>query len=86
MVKFVPQTIAKVQRDFANGLSPVALVEECLSRIEDSDGTYNAMIFVGHRDALDDARLVEAEFASGKRRGSLHGIPIAVKDVIDVRG
>ncbi|WP_245422522.1 amidase [Rhizobium sp. AG855] len=44
------------------------------------------MIFVGREEALDEARRMEAELRSGRSRGPLHGIPIAVKDVIDVKG
>jgi len=44
------------------------------------------MILVKAEEALASARIAEAEILSGRRRGPLHGIPIAVKDVIDVRG
>jgi aspartyl-tRNA(Asn)/glutamyl-tRNA(Gln) amidotransferase subunit A len=86
MAEFGPQSIATIQSGFDNGMSPVALVEECLQRIQQSNAEYKAMIFVGDQEALDDARRAETELRSGKRRGALHGIPIAVKDVIDVRG
>jgi aspartyl-tRNA(Asn)/glutamyl-tRNA(Gln) amidotransferase subunit A len=42
------------------------------------------MIFVGREGALDDARQAEVELRSGRKRSGVHGIPIAVKDVIDV--
>lgn len=86
MARLGPPTIAAIQRDFADGMSPVALVEACLGRIEESNASYNAMLFVGRDKALDDARQAETELRSGKRRSALHGIPIAVKDVIDVAG
>ena len=81
MAEFVPQTIAELQRNFAEGLSPVTVVETCLARMGKSDSLYNAMIFVGRQQALEDARQAEAELRAGKRRGSLHGVPVAVKDV-----
>ncbi len=84
MAKFEPPTIASVQRDFAHGMSPVTVVEECLKRIEAHNDQYRAMIFVDRESALEDAKQAEAELRSGQQRGPLHGIPIAVKDVIDV--
>ena len=81
-----PPTIAAIQRDFAEGMSPVALVEACLERIEKNNASYNAMLFVAREQALDDARQAEMELRSGKRRSAVHGIPVAVKDVIDVAG
>ncbi len=86
MTDHTPRSIARIRRDFADGLSPVAFVEGCFARIERGNDACKAMIFVGRDEALDDARLMEAELRSGRSRGPLHGIPIAVKDVIDVKG
>lgn len=86
MAESLPRTIADVSEAFERGLSPVALLQGCLDRIEDSNAIYNAMIFVGHRGALEDARRAEVELLRGERRGPLHGVPIAIKDVIEVRG
>jgi len=86
MPNAVRQTIAQLQRRFSAGLSPVAVVEECLARIDERNGEIRALVHVAHTEALDDARLAEAAMRSGKRVGPLHGIPIAVKDVIDVKG
>jgi aspartyl-tRNA(Asn)/glutamyl-tRNA(Gln) amidotransferase subunit A len=86
MPRFVPQSIARTQSDLAAGKSSVSLVEECLQRIAESNNRLRAMIFVGKEEALDSARRIDAEIRSGKQRGRLHGVPIAVKDVIDVRG
>lgn len=86
MSKFTPRTLGAIQQKFDGGLSPITLVEECLGRIEDGNDACNAMIFVGREQALDAARLAETELRAGRRRGQLHGIPIALKDVIDVEG
>jgi aspartyl-tRNA(Asn)/glutamyl-tRNA(Gln) amidotransferase subunit A len=86
MAEFVPRTIAKLQRDFAEGLSPVDVIETCLARIEKDNPLNRAMIFVAHEQALEEARRAEIELRADKRRGPLHGVPMAVKDVIDVRG
>ena len=57
MAEFVPRTIAKLQRDFAEGLSPVDVIEACLARIERDNPVHRAMIFVARKQALRDARL-----------------------------
>ena len=86
MTSFVHRPIAELQMQFASGRSPVSLVEDCLRRIEESNAEYRAMIYVGQQEALADARQAEGELRSGRRRSALHGIPIVVKDVIDVCG
>lgn len=66
-------------------LSPVDLVRGCLARIE-ARHELNAFITVMAASALADAAAAEREIASGRYRGPLHGIPVSVKDLIDVRG
>jgi aspartyl-tRNA(Asn)/glutamyl-tRNA(Gln) amidotransferase subunit A len=69
----------------ARTLSPVDLVRACLTRI-DPRRDLNAFITVMAEDALDAARRAEQEIAAGGYRGALHGIPISLKDLIDVAG
>ena len=59
-------------------ISPVELTEAVLGRISELDGELNAYVTVLADRALEDARAAEKEIASGKRRGTLHGIPIAL--------
>jgi aspartyl-tRNA(Asn)/glutamyl-tRNA(Gln) amidotransferase subunit A len=66
--------------------SPVELAEACLARIEQYDRSINAFITVTGEQALAAAREMEAELKRGRRRGPLHGIPIALKDNIDTAG
>ena len=66
-------------------LSPVDVVQGCLARIE-ARRELNAFISVLADTALDDARQAEDEIMSGRYRGPLHGIPISVKDLVDVAG
>jgi aspartyl-tRNA(Asn)/glutamyl-tRNA(Gln) amidotransferase subunit A len=66
-------------------LSPVEIVQRCLTQI-DARHALNAFITRRDQAAVDEARALEAELASGTYRGPLHGIPIAVKDLIDVAG
>lgn len=69
----------------AREVSPVALVEECLARV-DAGAALGAFTFVARDRAAGDARGAEAELAEGRWRGPLHGVPFAVADVVDARG
>lgn len=69
----------------ARTLSPVDLVDACLARI-DARRELNAFITVLAERAREDARRAEADIAAGRHRGPLHGIPISVKDLVDVEG
>jgi aspartyl-tRNA(Asn)/glutamyl-tRNA(Gln) amidotransferase subunit A len=66
-------------------VSPVELTTASLARIDRLNPTLNAFITVMHEQALADARAAEREVARG-RRGPLHGIPIALKDLFDTAG
>jgi len=57
-----------------------------LNRIDKYNPSINAFITVTRDQALATAREMEAEQKSGKLRGPLHGIPIALKDNIDTAG
>ncbi len=70
----------------ARALSPVDLTEAYLDRIERHNPLINAYVTVTADRARDDARAAEAEISSGRYRGPLHGIPIALKDLYDTRG
>ena len=62
------------------------VVERCLARIDELQPRLNAFIRVLHEDALRQADALDRELASGRDRGPLHGVPIAVKDLIDISG
>ena len=66
--------------------SSVALVEEALARIEALDGRVGAFVTVLAERARAEAAERDAERAAGRVRGPLHGMPVAVKDLIDVAG
>jgi aspartyl-tRNA(Asn)/glutamyl-tRNA(Gln) amidotransferase subunit A len=70
----------------AGHLSPVELTEALLRRIERLDPTLHAFIRVDGEAAMAAARAAEAEIASGHVRGPLHGVPVGIKDIIDVAG
>ena len=63
-----------------------ALVDECLATIADRDPALNAFIAVLPDDARRQARVLDGELARGIDRGPLHGIPISLKDIIDLAG
>jgi aspartyl-tRNA(Asn)/glutamyl-tRNA(Gln) amidotransferase subunit A len=80
-------TIAEAGRRFRAGtLQPAALVEALLARIDVLDGRIDAWVAVWREEALAAARAAGAELAAGRDRGTLHGIPIGLKDLIDVAG
>jgi len=66
--------------------SPVDLTRACLERIETLDPKLNAFVTVTAESALAAARAAEGEIARSGSRGPLHGIPIALKDLVDTRG
>jgi aspartyl-tRNA(Asn)/glutamyl-tRNA(Gln) amidotransferase subunit A len=65
-------------------LSPVELLETQLDRIDRHDPTLNAFIRLDAEGARAAAREAEREIAAGQWRGPLHGVPIGIKDIIDV--
>ncbi|MGA9545349.1 MAG: amidase [Candidatus Sulfotelmatobacter sp.] len=67
-------------------VSPVQLTRACLERIEKLNPALNAFITVTAEAALAGARAAEIEISRGEWRGPLHGIPVALKDLIDTAG
>ncbi len=67
-------------------VSPVELTQACLQRIERLNPSHKAFITVTAELALQQARAAEQEIAHGHYRGPLHGIPVALKDLIDTAG
>ncbi|MGZ4814571.1 MAG: amidase [Terriglobales bacterium] len=67
-------------------LSPVDLTQACLERIARVDREYNSFIAVYERETLAQAEALAGELRQGGWRGPLHGIPIALKDLVDVAG
>ena len=78
---------AEIAKAFAaKTLSPVELVTALLARIEALDPRLNAFIRLDAEGALLAAAQAEKELAAGRSRGPLHGIPVGIKDIIDVAG
>jgi amidase len=70
----------------SGALSPVELTEAFLAHIQALDPRLRAFARVTPDRALDDARRAEGELAKGQWRGPLHGVPIALKDLVDTAG
>lgn len=67
-------------------LSPVELTDACLTRIAQTNPAVNAFLTVTAEHAKTQAKRAETEIAKGRYKGPLHGIPYAVKDLIDTKG
>jgi aspartyl-tRNA(Asn)/glutamyl-tRNA(Gln) amidotransferase subunit A len=67
-------------------LSPVELTKSVLDRIAALDDKLHAYIHLMADSAMADARAAETDIQNGKWRGPMHGIPVAVKDQLDVDG
>jgi hypothetical protein len=83
----LPKTgaIAAAARALDSGATTcVELTEQALERIAGDEWT--AFVEVIAESALAEARARDIELRAGQRRGPLHGIPVSVKDVIDVGG
>src|SRR5439155_921770 len=67
-------------------VSPVALTETFLERLERLGPRYNAVVTLTRDRALAQARRAEHEVAAGRWRGPLHGIPFGAKDLLAATG
>ena len=87
MVDLANLTLAEASRAIAaRRLSSVELVEATLARIEAYDARLNSHVTVMAESALEAAREADAEIAAGQRRGPLHGVTVALKDIYDTAG
>ena len=75
-----------IQAQRRGATSSVELVERALRAIEDHNATLSAMVEVQPAKALAEAARADDDRAAGRWRGPLHGIPVSVKDIIDVAG
>lgn len=74
------------QQIHAKKLSPVEVTKMMLERIERLDGKLDSYAYVMPEAALAEAATAEKDIASGKIKGPLHGVPIAVKDLCWTKG
>src|SRR5499427_8078369 len=62
------------------------ITDDCLARIDADNPRLNAFIRVTADEARRQAREADEEIAAGRDRGPLQGVPISIKDLLDVRG
>jgi aspartyl-tRNA(Asn)/glutamyl-tRNA(Gln) amidotransferase subunit A len=80
-------TISEISPKVAAGkVTSEKLTENCLATIAELNPKLNAFITVTADQALARARQADKEIAGGRHLGPLHGIPISLKDLIDVEG
>src|SRR5688500_886047 len=72
---------ARLIRD--NVVSSEELVAACLARVRDVDDAIQVWTFLDPEHALAQARAADEWRAGGRPTGPLHGVPAAVKDIID---
>jgi Asp-tRNA(Asn)/Glu-tRNA(Gln) amidotransferase A subunit family amidase len=80
-------TISEAARRMRVGaLTPSNLLDQCLTRIDLYEPAVRAWVVIDRSGAREQARLLTDELKRGRVRGPLHGIPIGIKDIIDVAG
>ncbi len=83
----VPISIVDAGRQMRAGkLTPLDLLDRCLGQIHKHEDAVHAWVVVDEARARETAAERTREAARAQWRGSLHGIPIGIKDVIDVQG
>src|SRR5204863_69907 len=87
MPEMTDMTIGELGRKLrAKELRAVDVVEACLQRIHERNPELNAFILVTAEESRRQAREADRELAAGRDRGPLHGVPLSIKDLFDVRG
>lgn len=68
----------------AGDLSPTELLNQCLARIDRYEDRVRAWAYIDRDGAKEQAERLTQELKAGQYRGPLHGIPVGIKDIIDV--
>lgn len=80
-------TIERAAEGYRRGrFSPSEVTTAALRRIAETEPALHAYVVVAEAEATAQARRAEAELRDGVDRGPLHGVPVAVKDIVDVLG
>lgn len=86
-MNLMDMTIVEAGRRLRSGeITAAALTEACLARLDETEPKLNAFITVTADQALEAAQQADRELASGRDRGPLHGIPVAIKDLCATKG
>src|SRR5919206_2101198 len=80
-------TIAELGRLYrSRELSPVEVTKALLARIAAHDGKLHSFLRLTEEVALREAETAERELMAGRSRGPLHGVPYALKDIVETAG
>ena len=80
-----PMTITEAGGFIRTGeLTPTELLEQCLARVDRYEDRVRAWVYLDREGAREQAERLTAELKANNYRGPLHGIPIGIKDIIDV--
>ncbi len=80
-------TLAEIAPQIAKRkLSPVALAEASLRKLESVGRSLNAVANLTRERALEEAKAAERQIAAGRYRGPLHGVPYGAKDLLAAKG
>jgi Asp-tRNA(Asn)/Glu-tRNA(Gln) amidotransferase A subunit family amidase len=72
-----------VPRIRAGEITSEDLVQDCLARMQATDGAIQAWAHLDETQALDQARALDELRRNGRPLGPLHGIPVGIKDILD---
>jgi Asp-tRNA(Asn)/Glu-tRNA(Gln) amidotransferase A subunit family amidase len=79
------RTIQAASAALRQGLTtPVDLLEQCLVQIDKYEKQVRAWVLIDREGAREQAKLLTDELKAGRSRGPLHGIPLGIKDIVDV--
>ncbi|QRM57687.1 amidase [Sinorhizobium sp. BG8] len=80
-------SVASLATGYRNGaFTPLDVCRRALERLTEWEPKLNAFIDPMREAVLKEAAKATAELASGIDKGTLHGVPVAIKDIIDVEG
>jgi Asp-tRNA(Asn)/Glu-tRNA(Gln) amidotransferase A subunit family amidase len=81
------QTIAGIGESLrARKTTCSAILESCLAQVDEWEPKVHAWVVLDRERAIEQAQRLDDELKNGNDRGPLHGIPIGIKDIIDVAG
>ncbi len=79
-------SISEAAEEMKSGLiTPTELLLETFEKIDEQDQEIQAFVTVMREQALKEAERAEQEMRTGLHRGPLHGIPVAIKDLIAIK-
>jgi aspartyl-tRNA(Asn)/glutamyl-tRNA(Gln) amidotransferase subunit A len=82
-MRSVPEIAAALR---SQDVTAVTLAEQFLAREAEARDRLHSFVAIDASQLLDQAAVCDAELSAGHDRGPLHGIPVGIKDIIDVKG